>query len=66
MAKAFGLSELERFKKMGERWMPRSMVNDKRINRMYNYLIREPKDKALKISEEYKLEGEKIENFEKQ
>lgn len=32
--------------------MPRSVIKDKRINRMYNYLVNEPKEKALKLIEE--------------
>lgn len=33
-----GDDELQRFEAMGEKWMPRSMVNDKRIARMFNNL----------------------------
>lgn len=47
-----GPSEVEIFKQMGECWILRSMVNDKRMNRMYNIQIKEPKEAALKKIEE--------------
>lgn len=38
-------------------------MNDKCINRMYIYLIEEPKDKALKLIEDEQMEGERKKKY---
>lgn len=46
---------MERFRRMGEAWMPRYMTKNKKIWRMYNYPMRESKETTLKKLEDLGL-----------